>query len=182
MKHSTENSANYTVAIYPKGNGTDYEWDNLDITQEELNDFLKRHNGTQRLVNRIMFIPKSGRNIRIFPKNIMYADTCKNCTTLYLTNGEELTGICTLSELHRHLSGKGFLRIHKSYLINSKFITSFYGNMIFLENGKEFLIGRDFRSEVKAHFDVIGSKSRLFMQEEKLSGKEKKTEKNADDS
>jgi hypothetical protein len=46
--------------------------------------------------------------------------------------------------------------------------------MIFLENGKKFQIGRDFRSEIKARFDVIGSKSRLFMQEEKISGKREK--------
>ena len=152
------------VAIYPKGNGMDYEWDDLDIPLEEFNEFLRIHNGTRRLAHRILFIPKSGRNVRIIPENILYADTCKNCTTLYMTNGEKLTGICTLSELHRHLSGEGFLRIHKSYLINTRYISSFYGNVIFLENGKEFPIGHDFRSDVKSHFNVIGSKSSLYMQ------------------
>ncbi len=163
MKHSTENEASYTIAVYPKGNAMDYEWEDLDIPLEKLNQFLKKHKGTRRLTNRIMFIPKSGRNVRIIPENILYADTCKNCTTLYMLNGQNLTGICTLSELHRHLSGLGFLRIHRSYLINTKFISSFFGNVIFLENGKEFPIGHDFRSDVKSHFNVIGSRSRLYM-------------------
>lgn len=163
MIHDMKNEENYTVAVYTKGNGIDYEWEDLDIALEEFYEFLKKHNGTRRLINRILFIPQSGRNVRVVPEDILYADTCKNCTTVYLVNGEKLTGICTLSELHRHLSGGGFLRIHKSYLINTRFISSFYGNVISLENGKEFPIGHDFRSEVKSHFNIVGSKSRLYM-------------------
>jgi len=111
----------------------------------------------------MLFFPAHGRNIRINPSEIIYADTCRSCTTIYFTNHKQLTGICSLTDLHKRLSGKGFMRIHKSYLVNTFHITAFYGNTFVLDENIEFPIGREYRKVVKAHLDLIGSKSRLYL-------------------
>jgi DNA-binding LytR/AlgR family response regulator len=110
----------------------------------------------------MLFFPAHSKNIRVCPEEIIYADTCKSCTTVYLANHKRLTGICSLTDLHKRLSGKGFLRIHKGYLVNMRYITGFYGNVLILDGNLEFPIGRDYRREVKAHIDLAGSKSRLY--------------------
>jgi hypothetical protein len=173
MDNPTTDTTRFKVSVYPEGNGIDYEWDNLDISLAEMYDFLESHNGNRHLRRRIMFVPTSGKNVRIFPEEIIFADTCKNCTTLHLTNGRKLTGICTLSKMKRFLAGMGFLRIHKSYLINTAFISAHFGNVVFLDDGLEFPIGHDYRAEVKSHFCIIGSNSGLYMKKEPLIDKKR---------
>lgn len=113
--------------------------------------------------DRILFFPSHNKNIRVNPSEIIYADTCRSCTTVHLTNHRQLTGICSLTDLHKRLSGKGFLRIHKSHLVNTSHITAFYGNTFVLEGDFELPIGREYRKEVRAHLDLVGSKSRLYI-------------------
>lgn len=120
---------------------------------------LAEENG---ISGRMLFFPSRDRNIRVNPVEIIYADTCKSCTTVHLINNRQLTGICSLTDLSRLLSCEGFLRIHRSYLVNTHRITGFYGNVFTLEGNIEFPTGREYRREVKAHIDLAGSKSRLY--------------------
>ncbi len=55
----------------------------------------------------------------------------------------------TLSSFENQLPTDVFIRIHKSYLLNKKFVDFFEGNMIFLKNGTSLPIGKNFRSVVK---------------------------------
>jgi len=42
-------------------------------------------------------------------------------------------------------------------------ITAFYGNTFILEGDIEFPIGREYRKKIRAHLDLVGSKSRLYI-------------------
>jgi len=55
----------------------------------------------------------------------------------------------TLSSFENQLPTDIFIRIHKSYLLNKKFVGFFEGNMIFLKNGTSLPIGKNFRTVVK---------------------------------
>jgi len=55
----------------------------------------------------------------------------------------------TLSSFENQLPTDVFIRIHKSYLLNKKFVDFFEGNMIFLKNGTSLPIGKNFRTVVK---------------------------------
>lgn len=55
----------------------------------------------------------------------------------------------TLSSFENQLPTDVFIRIHKSYLLNKKFVDFFEGNMIYLKNGTSLPIGKNFRTVVK---------------------------------
>lgn len=55
----------------------------------------------------------------------------------------------TLSSFENQLPTDVFIRIHKSYILNKKFVDFFEGNMIFLKNGTSLPIGKNFRTVVK---------------------------------
>ncbi len=59
----------------------------------------------------------------------------------------------TLSSFENQLPTDVFIRIHKSYLLNKKFVDFFEGNMIFLKNGTSLPIGKSFRAVVKVLTD-----------------------------
>lgn len=59
----------------------------------------------------------------------------------------------TLSSFESQLPADQFVRIHKSFILNRKFMHYIDGNMIRLRNGKEFPLGKSYRQAVKQLFN-----------------------------
>lgn len=55
----------------------------------------------------------------------------------------------TLSSFEEQLPSDNFIRIHKSFIINKRFVNYIDGNMIRLKNGKELPLGKSYRHVVK---------------------------------
>jgi two-component system LytT family response regulator len=55
----------------------------------------------------------------------------------------------TLSSFEAQLPAEKFIRVHKSYILNKKFVHYIEGNMIRLKNGKELPLGKNYRHAVK---------------------------------
>jgi DNA-binding LytR/AlgR family response regulator len=51
----------------------------------------------------------------------------------------------TLSSFEEQLPADSFIRIHKSFILNKKFIHYIEGNIIHLKNGKELPVGKNYR-------------------------------------
>ena len=64
-------------------------------------------------------------NFFLLPDEIMYCEGNDNYTHFHLTKGRKLVSAKTLKEYEEILSEQGFLRIHKSYLVNLKFAVRF---------------------------------------------------------
>lgn len=58
----------------------------------------------------------------------------------------------TLSQLEQSLEGYQFLRIHKSYLVNYRFVRRFRGEQVILENGQELPLSRRRAAQVRKQF------------------------------
>ncbi len=58
----------------------------------------------------------------------------------------------TLSRLEEALQGQGFIRTHKSYLVNSRCIYKLENRQVILENGEEIPVSRYRAEEVKTLF------------------------------
>lgn len=58
----------------------------------------------------------------------------------------------TITELEKELEGHSFVRIHRSYLVNCKFIYRIGKNKLFLDNGRELPVSRYRMAEVKKCF------------------------------
>lgn len=55
----------------------------------------------------------------------------------------------TLSSFESQLSGDTFVRVHKSYILNRKFVHYIEGNTIHLKNGKQLPLGKNYKHVVK---------------------------------
>lgn len=77
--------------------------------------------------------------------DILYAESSGNYTNLYLTNQQM---VCTSKPMHEYeelLADSGFIRIHKSYLINMLHVKEYLrgeGGFVLLSNGMEVEVSR----------------------------------------
>jgi len=94
---------------------------------------------------------KSGyRNVKIETDDILYMESLKDYVKI-VTTGETITTKYRISDMETELAAKGFLRIHRSFIINLKQVTAFTANDV--EIGKtELPIGESYKELV---FKVI---------------------------
>ena len=79
--------------------------------------------------NKYLIIKESGKSIRIKIEEIEYIKGGGPYSFIFTTNGEQRTTSKTLKTIHE-LVGERFLRIHKSYLINTEMIQTFTNNRL----------------------------------------------------
>lgn len=85
---------------------------------------------------------------RSIPKrDILYFESRKRLVILH-TAGEEYQFYQKLDELELQLSGEGFLRCHRSFLVQERHIKSWKENALWLEDGSELPVSRTYEKEV----------------------------------
>ena len=72
-----------------------------------------------------LIIATADGNYFLLPDEIMYCEGNDNYTHFHLTKSRKLISAKTLKEYEEMLAEQGFLRIHKSYLVNLKFAVRF---------------------------------------------------------
>jgi DNA-binding LytR/AlgR family response regulator len=118
-----------------------------DVT--EINDLKK-------IETKKIFIKSEGKNHYINSDEILYCEAMKNYTKIVLSDGISLKSLITFSKIEEDLKkiNDDFLRIHRSFLISKKSITSVNSNFIFLEK-QQIPIGPQYKSMV---LKIIGIK------------------------
>lgn len=84
-------------------------------------------------------------------KDIIYCESESNYTNLHLVGEPKFTVCKTLGEIEEVLSQRHFLRIHRSYLVNTKRIKEFIksdGGFLIMDNCFEIPISRNKRKEL----------------------------------
>lgn len=87
--------------------------------------------------------------------DILYAESMGDNLTIHTTD-RSVTSRATISSIEKLLAESGFLRIHRSFLVSVKRITSFSPVSIYIGN-KEFPIGTSYRDNVMEKLDYKGS-------------------------
>ncbi len=96
-----------------------------------------------------MFTFKSNNELcRIKISHIVYFESDANYVKLFTVN-ETYRFRNTLSALESSLSQKGFIRIHKGFLVNQSFVYSIKADEIVLSNNTRLPIGRTNKENVK---------------------------------
>lgn len=85
---------------------------------------------------------------------IVYAESMGDNLTIY-TSDREITSRITISSVEKLLSDKDFLRIHRSFIVSVKHITSFSPVSIFIGK-KSFPIGSSYKKNVFEKLDYDG--------------------------
>ena len=91
------------------------------------------------------FVRNQGQLQAIDPSEILYAESEDNYANIYI-EGKKLVVSHTLKSVEEQLTPFGFIRIHKSYLVNFQKITSIHEGYVFIDELK-IPIGRAYKEE-----------------------------------
>lgn len=95
-----------------------------------------------------IFIKSDKRLININLSDIYYLESYGNYVKVWLSSQFHLTPR-TLSSFEEQLPNSDFLRIHKSYIINRKYIDYTEGNFVMMRNGSQLAIGKNHKAAFK---------------------------------
>ncbi len=85
--------------------------------------------------------------------SILFLKADSNYTIIHYLDGSKRIVCSTLKKMEVSLNGKGFFRVHHSYLINEQFIKGVTQVGLLLENGNEIPLSRKIsRKEIKKRF------------------------------
>lgn len=98
-----------------------------------------------------LFVRSERKMVKVSLDDIQYIESFSDYLKIHTTQGLIVTRE-TLSKLEVGLPSELFLRIHRSYIINTKHILSFTKEMVNVK-GKELSISRSYRTEV--HYQLI---------------------------
>ncbi len=97
---------------------------------------------------RQLFIKVDKKHLQVDPAEIYYLESYGNYVKVWLKDTFHLTPR-TLSSFEEDLKSPDFIRIHKSYLINRKYLDYVEGNTLYLSNKQELPIGKTYRQLIR---------------------------------
>ncbi len=100
------------------------------------------------------FLKKNKKFIKLHVDEIIYIKAAGVCVEIFSKNTKHVVST-NLSNFFRQINHKNLLRVHKSYGINFKFVDSFMGNTIILQDGdllKEIPIGISYKTSFNDFF------------------------------
>lgn len=115
--------------------------------KEELSETAKSLSITLSSPTDIMGFRGGNGEIKIDIKKIRFFKADGHTLILYGPNEERICG--TMQELEESLKDKGFIRIHKSYLVNSRYLYSIGNKGVRLLSGEELPVSRNRIFEVR---------------------------------
>lgn len=94
----------------------------------------------------------SGRDIPV--RQILYLEGSGHDVWFHLTDGGEYRLYGSLKAVEKEIEKYGFLRIHKSYLVNQAYIEEIGRLEVRLKNGRRLAMGRDRKKKVEEAVDL----------------------------
>lgn len=102
----------------------------------------------QAEVKEYMMVKADHKIYRLKFKDILYIEGLREYVTFYCEN-EKIVSLESLRKLEKELESHGFMRVHKSYIINVEKISAFYGNQLKLDNVTKYIpIGKSYKEVV----------------------------------
>ena len=93
-----------------------------------------------------IYVREKNQVHKILSNNILYIESISDYVKIHSSN-QKVTIRYTISSIEKMLSSNEFLRIHRSYIVNSNYITKFTAHSIYIEE-KEFPIGPSYKKDV----------------------------------
>ena len=116
--------------------------------------YLDTHSDSNASNHQLVVTSKSGM-ININIDEIMYIEGNKNYQTIYLKNGSSFDVRLSMGELEDKLRDKGFIRIHKGYLVNHLFIRKIVKVDVLLTNNKILPLASKRKEEIMEQYLAV---------------------------
>lgn len=122
------------------------------INENQLKDAItKVSKGIEFEKNDSVVIKTNGSETKIYRRDILYVESSGRKLTLYMTDCKTVQIYEKMDDFQETL-GAGFVRSHKSFLVNMKHITERTNKEFFLENGTVIPISKSNLKDVKIKF------------------------------
>lgn len=112
--------------------------------------------GLQDLDDEYFFIKVNQISLKLPYNDVLYLKSLENYVQLQTVSGETHLTVSSLSSFEKHLPPSVFVRCHRSYLVNIRFLTAINNNTIMLKGDYELPIGERYHD--KMHRDFINKK------------------------
>lgn len=106
---------------------------------------ISYHNSSDKKES-FIYVREKHQVHKILSQNILSIESLGDYIKI-ITPNQKHSIRSTISSLEKMLSENEFLRIHRSFILNTKYITRFTANTIFIDD-KEFPIGPSYKKEV----------------------------------
>ncbi|WP_114749450.1 LytR/AlgR family response regulator transcription factor [Pleomorphovibrio marinus] len=93
---------------------------------------------------------------------IIFCKSENNYTYFYFKNKQKLLISKTLKEAEKTLQSFGFLRIHQSYLVNSKYLKKYQrkdGGFVLMQSGHKLPVSQQKKDLITSFFDAISKRN-----------------------
>lgn len=104
--------------------------------------------GMQATQEKFIFLKNGYKSEKIDIQNITHITGNKEYVTFHTNEGRKYLKNERLKNLEKEYQPYGFLRIHKSYLINIQYLKKIFNNTVEIQ-GEELPIGRAYREQVR---------------------------------
>lgn len=111
------------------------------VTGEKLGAVLDRAMSRLKARENALTLSASGSRVRLPMHEIQYLEVMKNYVTVYAGAGQEYSVKSTLNELEGELDDS-FYRIHRSFIVNLRFVKKVTKSEVVLKDGKELPLSR----------------------------------------
>lgn len=103
------------------------------VSTEKLVKVMDKAIANLDVVEKVLFIQDNGEMLKVLTKNIYYVEVFSHVCIIHTTEGDvEIQ--TSISDLEKNLL-EGFVRVHRSYLVNLEQIKKIAKTEIYLENG-----------------------------------------------
>jgi DNA-binding LytR/AlgR family response regulator len=91
--------------------------------------------------------------VRLFFKDVLYLEAARSYCKV-VTDTATYTLCSSMNHIHEKFDSKDFIRVHRSYVVNTKRITKLDGNVIYVDNAKVDM-GKEFRENLMKNLKLI---------------------------
>lgn len=85
--------------------------------------------------------------------DIIYLESAGEYVRLHIEGSSTITTLFRLKNMETSLPQEGFMRVHRSYIVNLKRIASYTKGRIFLDNGEYIPLGENYKEAFLERFD-----------------------------
>uniref|UniRef100_UPI004057BB45 LytR/AlgR family response regulator transcription factor n=1 Tax=Acetatifactor sp. TaxID=1872090 RepID=UPI004057BB45 len=103
-----------------------------------------------KVAEKVLFIQGNGEMLKVLAKNIYYVEVFSHSCIIHTTEGDIETQM-SISDLEKNFL-EGFIRVHRSYLVNLEQVKKIARTEIFLENGSTVPLARRKYKDVNIAF------------------------------
>lgn len=108
----------------------------------------------QAVTDEFILVKSGIKNYKVNVNDILYIESLKDYIKINTIGNKSITSKYKIGDIEQELDEKQFLRIHRSFIINSSKITAFTINEIEI-NGIEVPIGASYKENVSSYLDQL---------------------------